>query len=158
MTQREKRSEKDSGKGKAPEVGAKNVTREEREFLEEHAGELSKTTVKYAKWIHSTKERADRDGQSLATRSHEVIQHWAEERGARPMTVPGTEHGDRPGVLRFGFSGGPDKGGSRLQEISWDDFFRTFDERQLVFLYQERKADGNQSNFFRLDSPEREDA
>ena len=156
MTQREKRGEKDSGR--ASEVGAKNVTREDRAFIEEHAGELSKTTVKYAKWIHSTDERADRTGQSLATRSHEVIQRWAEERGATPVTVPGTEHGDRPGVLRFDFSGGPDKGGGRLQEIGWDDFFRTLDERQLVFLYQERKADGSQSNFFRFDSPEREDA
>ncbi|MDP9309444.1 MAG: hypothetical protein M3R24_00860 [Chloroflexota bacterium] len=33
-----------------------------------------------------------------------------------------------------------------------------FDERQLVLLYQERKSDGSQRNFFRLDNPKREDA
>jgi hypothetical protein len=49
------------------------------------------------------------------------------------------------------------EGNSRLQEIAWDDWFRSFDERELVFIYQEMKKDGSQSNFFRLDNPERED-
>ena len=35
---------------------------------------------------------------------------------------------------------------------------RSFDERDLVFIYQEMKKDGSQGNFFRLDNPEREDA
>ncbi len=139
----------------APEVKAKNITTEDREFLAEHADQLSDTTVKYAKWIHTVDEHADRDGQSLATRSHEVIQRWAEERDAKPATVPGTGPEDRAGVLRFDF---PGRGGQSLEEISWDDWFKPFDERQLVFLYQERKSDGSQSNFFRLDNPEREDA
>lgn len=139
----------------APEVKAKNITEEDRAFLEEHADQLSDTTVKYANWIHSGDKHADRDGQSLATRSHEVIQRWAEERGAKPATVPDTGPEDSIGVLRFNF---PGYGGQSLQEISWDEWFQPFDERQLVFLYQERKADGNQSNFFRLDNPKREDA
>ncbi len=49
-------------------------------------------------------------------------------------------------------------GGKNLVEMSWDEWFKPFDKRQLVFLYQDRKSDGSQSNFFRLDSPEREDA
>ncbi|MEN9937340.1 MAG: hypothetical protein RLZZ387_3919 [Chloroflexota bacterium] len=114
--------------------------------------------MRYAKWIHNHKERADKPGQSLATRSHEVIQKWAEERGAAPATVPGTRHDGRPGVLRFDFNAGAeDEGGSRLVQIGWEDWFSSFDERQLVFIYQEQKADGSQSNFFRLDNPERED-
>ncbi|MDP9311529.1 MAG: hypothetical protein M3R24_11715 [Chloroflexota bacterium] len=139
----------------APEVKAKNITAEDRAFLEEHADQLSDTTVKYAKWIHSVDEHADRDGQSLATRSHEVIQRWAEERDAKPATVPNTGPEESVGVLRFNF---PGYGGQSLQEISWDEWFQPFDERQLVFLYQERKSDGSQSTFFRLDNPEREDA
>jgi len=106
------------------------------------------------KWIHSAHERGDRAGQTLATRSPEVIRAWADERGGRPATVPGTEHDGRPGVLRITFS---EEGNSRLEEIGWDDWFRSFEERQLVFIYQETTTDGNQSNFFRLDSPERED-
>ena len=32
-----------------------------------------------------------------------------------------------------------------------------FDERRLNFIYQEHKADGSQSNFFRLENPGRGD-
>jgi hypothetical protein len=31
-------------------------------------------------------------------------------------------------------------------------------EWQLNFIYQETKSDGTQSNFFRLENPQREDA
>ena len=133
---------------------AKNRTRGDERFIKEHGEQLSDTTTKYGKWIHNVDEHEDKPGQSLVTRSHEVIQRWAEERGGRPATVAGTGPGERPGVLRFVFQ----DGGDRLEEISWDDFFAVFDERNLVFLYQEQKSDGAQSNFFRLDNPEREDA
>jgi hypothetical protein len=32
------------------------------------------------------------------------------------------------------------------------------DERRLNFIYQEQRKDGNESNFFILESPDREDA
>ena len=44
----------------------------------------------------------------------------------------------------------PGYGGERLQEISWDEFFRKFDEKNLEFLYQEQTRGGEQSNFFKL--------
>lgn len=77
-----------------------------------------------------------------------------DERGAKPSTVPGTEHEDRPGVLRFNF---PGYGGENLEEIPWEDWLRTFDDRGLNFLYREHTKDGAQSNFFRLENPDRED-
>lgn len=145
-----------SGSGKRPatrsEVGAKNVTPEEASFIAEHSETLSRTTQR-AKWVHSPGEHEDRQGQSLATRTHEVIRHWAEERQARPATVPGTSHDGRPGVLRFDF---PGYGGGDLEVLPWDDWFRSFDERELVFVFQEHKSDGAPSNFFKLDSPRRE--
>ncbi len=140
------------GAEKAGHIAAKNVTPQEKRFLEEHQHELSPTTLR-AKWIHSEDEHEDHAGQSLATQSHAVIQHWAEERGGQPATVPGTEHGNRPGVLRFNF---PGYGGQGLQPVSWDDWFKTFDSRHLIFVFQEHKTDGRMSNFFQLDSPERE--
>ena len=132
---------------------ADNLTPEDERFIEEHEGELSDTTTKQAKWIHSTDEHADRDGQTLATRSHDVIRQWAEERRAKPASVPGSEHDGHVGVLRFDF---PDYGGKGLEEIDWDAWFEPFDERELVFLYQEKKSDGDESNFFRLDNPRSE--
>ena len=140
---------------KEAQADAKNRTPEDQRFINEHGDELSDTTAKYGKWIHNLDEHEDRPGQSLVTRSHDVIQHWAEERGGTPATVPGTGPGEGPGVLRFNF---PGYGGDRLEEISWEDFFKVFDDRKLVFLYQEHKSNGDQSNFFRFDNPEREDA
>lgn len=94
-------------------------------------------------------------GQTLRTRDHRTIQKWAEKRDAKPATVPGTEHDDHLGVLQFDF---PGYGGDRLAEVSWDDWLYTFDVRNLEFLYQETTKDGRQSNFFRVVSPDREDA
>ncbi|HEX2915290.1 MAG TPA: hypothetical protein VH186_31285 [Chloroflexia bacterium] len=135
------------------ELKGTNLTKEDRKFLEEHSDELSKSTMR-ARWLHSADEHEERKGQTLATRSHEVIQHWAEERQAEPATVPNTEHGDHLGVLRFNF---PGYGGRSLETVSWDEWFKTFDDRELVFIFQEHKRDGQQSNFFILDNPNRED-
>ena len=132
----------------------KNATPEEIKFIERYADQLSAST-KRAKWIHSPQEHEDRPGQTLATRNPEVIKHWAQERQAVPATVPGTEHGDHLGVLRFNF---PGYGGRKLQEVNWDQWLKTFKDRNLVFLFQEHKKSGEMSNFFRFDSPSREDA
>ncbi|CCF84239.1 hypothetical protein [Nitrolancea hollandica] len=136
----------------APWVPAENVTPEEAEFIKKHWDNLSHTT-KHAKWINAVDQHEDHPGQSLATRSHAVIEHWAKERNAVPATVPGTEHEDRAGVLRFNF---PGYGGRKLKEISWQEWFKTFDDRQLVFIFQEHMKNGNMSNFFQMDSPFRE--
>lgn len=139
---------------KMPHDTARNATPEEARFLDEHADGLSRSTLR-AKWIHTGDEHEDHPGQTLATRSHEVIKQWAAERGGVPATVPGTAHDGRPGVLRIDIQG---RGSKNLEQVDWDAWFQPFDERQLVFLYQEHKRDGQQSNFFRLDNPEREDA
>lgn len=117
-------------------------------------GDETSKSLKYSQEISSPEDEPEREGRSLATTHHEVIKRWAEERGGVPATVQGTEHGDHLGVLRFDFGG--DSGD--LRQVGWDEWFRTFDDRQLNFLYQERKSDGTQSNFFRLESPSREDA
>ncbi|HEY8588231.1 MAG TPA: Rho termination factor N-terminal domain-containing protein [Naasia sp.] len=110
-------------------------------------------SLKYSQEITSPDEEPEREGRSLATTHHEVIKEWAEARDGRPATVPGTEHDGHLGVLRFDF-GEKTEG---LQEVSWDEWFATFDERRLNFVYQENRSDGSQSNFFILESPDRED-
>ncbi|MGC9670889.1 hypothetical protein ACNTMW_30625 [Planosporangium sp. 12N6] len=42
--------------------------------------------------------------------------------------------------------------------MSWDEWFGTVDRRRLNVIFQETLTDGRQSNFFRLETPEREDA
>jgi hypothetical protein len=117
-------------------------------------GEETSRSLQYSQEVSSLDEDPERPGRSLATTSHEVIRKWAEDRNGVPATVEGTEHGDHLGVLRFDFGGDSDD----LRHVSWDEWFETFDARKLNFLYQEERKDGNQSNFFRLESPDREDA
>ncbi|MDT7706906.1 MAG: hypothetical protein QOG20_2513 [Pseudonocardiales bacterium] len=136
----------------------KNVA-EQNENEEEggaRTGPATSKSVKYAEAITSPDQIRDADpGDTLVTTSHEVIRRWAQDRGAQPATVPGTEHGDHLGVLTLDF---PGYGGEKLRHVSWDEWFRTFDERRLNFIFQDKKKDGTPSNFFRLESPEREDA
>ena len=117
-------------------------------------GDASSSSLKYSQEVTSTEDEPEREGRSLATTHHEVIRQWAEERGGTPATVEGTEHGDHLGVLRIDFGGND----SNLRRVSWEEWFKTFDDRRLNFIYQEQRTDGTQSNFFRLENPEREDA
>jgi len=110
---------------------------------------------KNAGWIESPDEHEDHPGQTLATRNHDVIRRWAEERGAQPGTVPGAEHDGSLGVLTFDF---PGFGGERLWRMGWDEWLRTFDERNLVFTFQEHLKGGRPSNHFNFDNPKREAA
>ncbi|BCB90535.1 hypothetical protein Psuf_078480 [Phytohabitans suffuscus] len=119
-------------------------------------GPNTSRSLRYAQEITSTDDRPERPGRSLVTSDHEVIQRWAQQRDAAPATVGGTEHDGRPGVLTFIFPLGDS--GARVHPVSWDDWFRSFEERSLNFLYQEERSDGRQSNFFRLENPRREDA
>jgi len=117
-------------------------------------GSETSKSLKYSQEVTSPDEDPERPGRSLATTHHQVIKEWAEARGATPATVEGTEHGDHLGVLRFDFAEGSDN----LRHVSWAEWFDTFDARKLNFIYQEERSDGRQSNFFRLESRDREDA
>ncbi len=88
---------------------------------------------------------------SLTTTDHEVIRRWAEERGAMPAIVPGTECDARCCMLRFDF---PGCGGEDLNEISWDDWFELFDQRGLRFVYHEGSKGDQHGNYFRLREPD----
>ena len=117
-------------------------------------GPESSDSLKYSQEVTSPDEEPEREGRSLVTTHHEVIKEWAEARDGTPATVEGTEHDDHLGVLRFDFGGDSDT----LRHVSWEEWFSTFDDRGLNFIYQETRTDGSQSNFFRLENPKREDA
>ncbi|SCG35971.1 hypothetical protein [Micromonospora halophytica] len=119
-------------------------------------GRSTARSVRSSQLISSPADRPERPGRSLVTTNHEVIRNWARARGARPATIAGTERNGRPGVLTFEIPGYRES--SRVQVITWDDWFRTFDARRLNLIYQEQLRDGRQSNFFRTESPDREDA
>lgn len=91
-------------------------------------------------------------GKSARTTDHEIIRRWIEERGGSPAAVKATEKGDDPGLLRINFPGY--SGDDRLEDISWDEFFKKFDEKDLEFLYQDETRDGETSRFWKFVSKE----
>jgi len=83
--------------------------------------------------------------QAKTTMDHKEIRHWIEARGGRPSVVKGTEGGDGEGVLRVEF-----RHPGKLEDVDWDTFFETFEDRKLAFLHQDKTADGQESRFFKF--------
>jgi hypothetical protein len=81
------------------------------------------------------------DYEAKRTRDHDIIRRWAEKRGGRPTMVEGTQ------ILRIDFDDPDGSRDEKLVPVSWDEFFRVFDERGLEFLYQEHTHDGHISRF-----------
>jgi hypothetical protein len=71
--------------------------------------------------------------EAKTTIDHDEIRQWVEARGGRPARVTETGGDGDPGVLRIDFAEPDD----RLEEMSWEDWFRAFDTNELAFLYQD---------------------
>ena len=63
------------------------------------------------------------------TTDHGIIRKWAEQRGGRPAAVAATHEDDAGGLLKIDFG----KKEDTLDEISWDEFFETFEDARLGF-------------------------
>jgi hypothetical protein len=61
------------------------------------------------------------------TQDHETIRRWAEDRGGHPAMVEGTQ------ILRIDFDDPNGSSDEHLRRVSWEEFFRVFDERGLEF-------------------------
>jgi hypothetical protein len=77
---------------------------------------------------------------SATTTDHDEIRNWAEARGGHPAMVRTKKEG---GILRIDFGEPEDE----LEPVSWDEFFKTFDDNKLAFLYQDKTSDGSTSRF-----------
>lgn len=86
--------------------------------------------------------------ESKVTTNHDEIKTWVEERGGHPARVKGTGDDDSAGVLRIDYPGFAGEG--TLERITWEEFFETFEESNLAFLYQEQTKDGEESRFSKL--------
>lgn len=88
------------------------------------------------------------ESSSKTTTDLEVIQKWAEERDGKPSRVKSTADDEGGGLLRIDFPGYSGK--DSLEEISWEDWYKTFQDRDLEFLYQDHTAGGKESRFFKI--------
>jgi hypothetical protein len=92
--------------------------------------------------------RTKSSAESTTTTDHEFIRKWVEERDGKPACVKGTGGGDDPGMIRIDFPGW--SGEESLQPISWDEWFKAFDDNKLAFLYQDTTKGGEESRFNKL--------
>jgi hypothetical protein len=86
--------------------------------------------------------------ETRTTTDHDEIRRWVEEHGGRPAMVRDTRDDSGSGVLRIDFPGGA--GDDDLEPVSWDEWFEIFDRNELAALYQDEKASGEDSTFFKL--------
>lgn len=74
--------------------------------------------------------------QQKTTTNHTEIKNWAQEHNGVPAVIKDTEEGSGAGVLRIHFDNSDD---SNFKQVSWSEFFDTFDKKDLAFLYQDEK-------------------
>jgi hypothetical protein len=80
------------------------------------------------------------------TTDHNTIRKWAERHGGKPAAVESTyskndvgiiRSKNDVGIIRLRFPKAPHSEHDHLVEISWDEFFKEFDQRKLALLYEE---------------------
>lgn len=77
---------------------------------------------------------------SEKTTDHKTIQSWVEDHNGVPMKVKNTDNGDSS-LLRIAFPDNKYSDSDHLEEISWEEFFKVFDENKLALLYQPEDDD-----------------
>lgn len=70
------------------------------------------------------------------TTDHKTIKNWAEAHGGKPAAVDRTHNRSDVGIIRVMFSDAPNSEHAHLVPISWDEFFKEFDQRKLALLYE----------------------
>jgi hypothetical protein len=69
------------------------------------------------------------------TTDHDVIRRWVAARRGHPAVVTGAP-GAEDGTLRIDLPGGY-AGQEFLAAVSWEEFFRIFEEKGLAFEYED---------------------
>ncbi len=83
--------------------------------------------------------------EAATTTDHKAIRRWIEQRKGHPSIVKHTEGADGESILRVEF-----RHPENLEDVDWDTFFTTFEDRKLAFLHQDKTADGHESRFFKF--------
>jgi hypothetical protein len=93
---------------------------------------------------------AHKTSEAQVTTDHNQIRRWVEARGGKPAAVRATHRGGDAGIIRIIFPDAPNANEASLEEITWDEFFKKFDEAGLAFLHQDETAGGEKSLFNKL--------
>ena len=88
------------------------------------------------------------NGQTKVTTEHDEIRHWAQERNGRPVSVKHDPLDPNGSTIQIDFLF--DKYDDNIQEISWDEFFESFEQEELALVYQTETEGGRLSRFGRI--------
>jgi hypothetical protein len=92
---------------------------------------------------------AETERSAHTTTDHDFIRRWVEERGGWPARVKGTGSKGDPGLIRLDFPGY--SGADSLEKISWDDWFKAFEDNDLALLHRDLEhEDGDKDRFNKL--------
>jgi hypothetical protein len=75
---------------------------------------------------------------SETTTDHDRIRQWAEAKGGKPAAVDRTHSDKDVGLIRIMFPEAPNSHHDNLVEITWDEFFKEFEERQLALILDDK--------------------
>lgn len=98
-----------------------------------------------------TPPRSTGTERSRVITDHEEIREWTENRGGHPARVSRTGDGGNggdPGIIRIDFPGYSGEGS--LEEISWEEFFDKFEEKQLALVVENQPPEGDKGRFNKL--------
>lgn len=80
------------------------------------------------------------------TTDPEVIQNWAISRSGYPAIGKRLQDTEIVSELCINFT--DTQSSSSIEPISWEEFFRKFQEKKLVFLYQDKNSAGEVSRSY----------
>lgn len=102
--------------------------------------------------VGAATENQHDDAHVVATQDPELIQHWAQLRGAEPATGEATPSGpatvdvhDGDAGIRFNFPGA-----APYRPIEWPEWFDHFRHHELVFVYERDEPEQTPSARYRL--------
>lgn len=75
------------------------------------------------------------------TTDHKTIQSFADEHNLKPAKVEGTGNGNT-GMIRLMQPGSSASETDNLEEISWNNWFKAFEDNDLALVY-EKNGSGN---------------
>lgn len=87
------------------------------------------------------------------TTRHDEIREWATRLGGKPEIIPTGDESTHTG-LRINFPGAVDdeflSRKNKPKPVSWDEFFRVFDDQELAFSYKDRTIGNDPSLWYRF--------
>ena len=75
---------------------------------------------------------------SETSTDHDAIRKWAESKGGKPAAVDRTHSDKDVGLIRIMFPDAPNSHHDNLVEITWEEFFKEFDERKLALILDDK--------------------